>query len=427
MSEPAQLARRLGAFDATMIVMGGIIGSGIFMNPYVVARQVHTPAQIVGAWAAGGLVALLGAFAYAELASLRPDVGGQYAYLRDAYHPAVAFLYGWALLLIVQSGGMAAVAMTFANYFVELTGLAVGPKLLATITLLALTLINCLGVRSGSNTQTILMLLKLAAIIMLVSAGATATANRQQPTANPSFDLLRFGAAMTPVMFAYGGWQTASFISGELKRPRRDLALGLLIGVVGVIAVYVGVNVVCVRALGPGGLAQTTAPASAVMRLALGERGARLIAAGIAVSTLGFLSQSMLTAPRVYYAMAADGVFFRAVAKIHPATRVPIVAIALQGLVAVVITLSGTYEQILSYVVSTDFIFFGLTGLALFVFRRRQPPGEFRTPGHPVTTAVFVLACWAIVIATLIKSPINSAIGFGILAAGLPAYAWWRR
>jgi APA family basic amino acid/polyamine antiporter len=422
------LARRLGPFDATMIVMGGIIGSGIFINPYVVAQQVHTAGLIVGAWAAGGVIALLGAFVYAELAALRPEVGGQYAYLRDAYHPAVAFLYGWALLLIVQSGGMAAVAVAFASYFSELTGMAIGTNLLAVITLLALTLINCLGVRSGSNTQTVLMLLKLAAIAMLIAVGATTTsANGQQPTAHEPFDLIRFGAAMTPVMFAYGGWQTASFISGELKRPRRDLALGLLVGVIGVITVYVGVNIVYVRVLGAAGLAQTTAPASAVMRLALGERGARLIAAGIAVSTLGFLSQSMLTAPRVYYAMAADGVFFRGVARIHPVTRVPILAIALQGIVAVVITLSGTYEQILSYVVSTDFIFFGLTGLALFVFRRRQPPGEFRTPGHPVTTAIFVLACWAIVAATLLKSPVNSLIGFAILAAGLPAYAWWRR
>ena len=427
MSEPTQLARRLGAFDATMIVMGGIIGSGIFMNPYVVAQRVHTPALIVGAWVAGGVIALLGAFAYAELAALRPDVGGQYAYLRDAYHPSVAFLYGWALLLIVQSGGMAAVAATFARYAVELTGVAVAPTALAVITLLALTIINCLGVRSGSNTQTVLMLLKLAAIIMLIAFGFGA--GRLKPAATHGggepFSLIQFGAAMTPVMFAYGGWQTASFISGELKRPRRDLALGLLVGVAGVIAVYVGVNIICVRVLGADGLAQTSAPASAVMRIALGERGARLIAAGIAISTLGFLSQSMLTAPRVYYAMAADGVFFRSVAKIHPKTRVPIVAIALQGVVAVIITLSGTYEQILSYVVSTDFIFFGLTGLALFVFRRRQPPGEFRTPGHPLTTAVFVLACWTIVIATLIKSPVNSAIGFAILAAGLIAYAVW--
>src|SRR2546423_1544923 len=217
----ATLARRLGPFDATMIVMGGIIGSGIFINPYVVPRQVHTPALIVGAWAVGGVIALLGAFAYAELAALRPDVGGQYAYLRDAYHPSVAFLYGWALLLIVQSGGMAAVATTFARYAVELTGRGIGTNALAVITLVVLTVINCLRPRRGSNTKPVLMLLKLAAIGMLIVFGAkAATANGQRPTANESFDLIRFGAAMTPVMFAYGGWQTASFISGELKRPR---------------------------------------------------------------------------------------------------------------------------------------------------------------------------------------------------------------
>jgi APA family basic amino acid/polyamine antiporter len=425
----ATLARRLGAFDATMIVMGGIIGSGIFINPYVVARQVHTPGLIIGAWAAGGLIALLGAFAYAELAALRPEVGGQYAYLRDAYHPSVAFLYGWALLLVVQTGGMAAVAATFGKYFVELTGATVSDAVIAVIALVILTIINCLGVRSGSNTQSALMLLKLAAIGALIIVGFS-YGGAPPPSATPAGDghlLLHFGAAMTPVMFAYGGWQTASFVSGEMKRPERDLAIGLLLGVVGVITVYLLVNIVCIRVLGTAGLAATTTPASAVMRTVLGERGARLIASGIAVSALGFLSQSMLTAPRVYYAMAADGVFFRAVARVHPKTQVPIVAIALQGVVAMVITLSGTYEQILSYVVSVDFIFFGLTGLAVFIFRRRLPPAHFRTPGHPVTTAVFTLACWAVVAATIVRNPVNSAIGIGILAAGLVAYTFWRR
>jgi len=423
------LARRLGAFDATMIVMGGIIGSGIFINPYVVARQVHTPALIIGAWAAGGLIALLGAFAYAELAALRPEVGGQYAYLRDAFHPAVAFLYGWALLLVVQTGGMAAVAATFGKYFVELTGTTIPDAAVAVVALVILTVINCLGVRSGSNTQSALMLLKLAAIGALIVAGF-AWRGGQPPSAVPSAEghlLLRFGAAMTPVMFAYGGWQTASFVSGEMKRPERDLAIGLLLGVAGVIAVYLLVNIVCIRVLGTSGLAATTTPASAVMRAVLGDRGARLIAAGIAVSALGFLSQSMLTAPRVYYAMAADGVFFRAVARVNPKTHVPMVAIALQGVVAIIITLSGTYEQILSYVVSVDFIFFGLTGLALFIFRRRFPPAPFRTPGHPVTTAAFTLACWAVVIATIVRNPVNSAIGIGILAAGLIAYLAWKK
>jgi len=421
------LARRLGAFDATMIVMGGIIGSGIFINPYVVARQVHTPALILGAWIAGGVIALLGAFVYAELAALRPEAGGQYAYLRDAYHPSVAFLYGWGLLLVVQSGGMAAVAVTFARY--AHTGLPDG--VVATLTLLLLTVINCFGVRSGSNTQTVLMLLKLAAIAMLIIVGATFHGTQAPAPPLVTATLFAFAAAMTPVMFAYGGWQTASFMSAELKRPGRDLAIGLLAGVAGVIAVYVGVNIVCLRVLGASGLAATTTPASSVMRLALGERGANLIAIGIAISTLGFLSQSMLTAPRVYYAMAADGLFFRSVARVHPTTRVPVVAIALQGVVAIVIALSGTYEQILSYVVSVDFIFFGLTGVALFLFRRREDAGaathRFRTPLHPVSTLVFTLACWLVVAGTVAESPKNSAIGFVILAAGLPAYAFWRR
>ena len=430
MADPdAPLARRLGAFDATMLVMGGIIGSGIFINPYVVAGHVHTPFLILLAWVAGGAIALLGAFAYAELASLRPETGGQYAYLRDAYHPALAFLYGWALLVVIQSGGMAAVATTFAKYTVELTGVPVADSVLAAITLAILTLINCLGVRSGTNTQNALMLLKLAAIVVLIVAGATvmspARLSMRHIGDGPSL-LLRFGAAMTPVMFAYGGWQTASFISGELRRPKRDLVIGLVAGVFGVIAVYVAVNVVCVGVLGAEALANTMTPASAVMRTAFGARGARFIAAGIAVSTLGFLSQSMLTAPRVYYAMAKDGVFFRAVGRVSERARVPTVAIVLQGLVAIVITLSGTYERILNYVVSVDFVFFGLTGAAVFVFRRRHGPGDFRTPGHPLTTTVFTLACWAVVVATIVQSPKDSAIGYAILAVGLATYAFWQ-
>jgi APA family basic amino acid/polyamine antiporter len=423
------LARRLNAFDATMLVMGGIIGSGIFINPYVVARQVHSPALILGVWAAGGLIALIGAFIYAELAALRPEVGGQYAYLRDAWHPSVAFLYGWGLLLVVQSGGMAAVAVTFARYTIELTGVPMHDWVLATGTLAILTAVNCLGVRSGTNTQTALMLLKLVAIVLLIGAGfaAPASSTPAPAAAAAAAPLLAILAAMTPVMFAYGGWQTASFMSGELKNPGRDLAVGLLGGVAGVIAVYLAVNYVCLRVLGPEGLAATTTPASTLMRAVMGQRGATLIAAGIAISTLGFLSQGMLTAPRVYYAMAEDGVFFRAVGKVHPRTRVPMLAIALQGVVAIVITLSGTYEQILSYVVSVDFIFFGLTGLALFVFRRRMQSAGFRTPLHPWSTGLFVAACWLVVFGTFAKAPKDSAIGLAILAAGLPAWWFWKR
>ena len=439
------LVRRLGLFHATMIVMGGIVGSGIFMNPYVVAQQVHTPFLILAAWVAGGAIALTGAFIYGELAARRPQVGGQYAYIRESYHPGVAFLYGWVLLLVIQTGGMAAVAVTFARYFIELTRAPLADGWVAAIALAILTLINCLGVQAGSVVQSTLMVLKIGAIAALVAAGlfagGEATASAQAASGlldRPvSFDLFTaFGAAMAPVLFAYGGWQTASFIAGEVREPEKTLPRGLLIGVTGVVILYLAVNFVCVLVLGTEGLAATRTPASDVMRAALGDTGARLIAAGIAISALGFLSQSMLTAPRVYYAMAQDGLFFDAVGKLHPQSRVPVVAIALQGVMAIVISLSGRYEQILNYVVSMDFFFFGLTATCIFALRRRDAaaskasPGSslgFNVPGHPVTTIVFTAVSWLIVANTLYTYPENTLIGFAILLAGIPAYLFWSR
>jgi len=442
-SKSPKLARQLGVFDATMIVMGGIIGSGIFINSYVVARQVHTPFLILGVWSAGGLIALLGAFIYAELADRYPNVGGQYAYLREAYHPSIAFLYGWALLLVVQTGGMAAVAVTFSHYFLEITHASVSGQAVAALALGLLTIVNCLGVRAGSSVQNALMTLKIVAIAMLVGCGIFFIGAPHRMTA-PALDepvslnlLTAIGAAMTPVMFAYGGWQTASFVAGEMREPRRDLARGLLIGVCGVVLLYLAVNFAYLYALGPSELAATATPASSVMRLAFGERGAALIALGIAISTLGFLSQGMLTAPRVYFAMAKDGLFFKRVAWLHPRTRVPALAIALQGILAVVIAVSGKYEQILNYVVSVDFVWFGLTAASLFIFRGRTDNDKinstgdvsiegFRVPGHPVTTGLFVAACALTVLGTVYKYPRNSAIGLVIVVTGIPAYFFWR-
>jgi APA family basic amino acid/polyamine antiporter len=442
-SKSPKLARQLGVFDATMIVMGGIIGSGIFINSYVVARQVHTPFLILGVWFAGGVIALLGAFVYAELADRYPDVGGQYAYLREAYHPSIAFLYGWALLLVVQTGGMAAVAVTFSHYFLEITHASLSGQAVAALALGLLTIVNCLGVRAGSSVQNALMTLKIVAIAMLVGCGIFFIGAPHR-MAVPALDepvslnlLTVIGAAMTPVMFAYGGWQTASFVAGEMREPRRDLARGLLIGVCGVVLLYLAVNFAYLYALGPSELATTATPASSVMRLAFGERGAALIALGIAISTLGFLSQGMLTAPRVYFAMAKDGLFFKRVAWLHPRTRVPALAIALQGILAVVIAVSGKYEQILNYVVSVDFIWFGLTAASLFIFRGRTENDKinstgdvniegFRVPGHPVTTGLFVAACALTVLGTVYKYPRNSAIGLVIVVTGIPAYFFWR-
>src|SRR3979411_2514918 len=436
------LARRLGLFDATMIVMGGIIGAGIFTTPYVVAQAVHTPFLILGAWAVGGLIALAGAFIYAELSSQSSESGGQYVYLRDALHPLVAFGYGWSLLFVIQTGGMAAVALIFANHLFELAGVRVTDlraALLGSIVLALLTIINCIGVRAGSMTQNVFMVLKLIAIAALVGFGLMVTGPEPgaavSTSTGPSIaigqSLIAFGAALIPAQFAYGGWQTACFVAGEVRDPRRNLPRGLLFGVLGVIVVYLSVNYVCVHALGAQGLAQTKTPASAVMRLALGEKGGRFLAAGIAISTIGFLSQSMLTAPRVYFAMADDGLFFKQLAWLNRA-RVPAIAIALQGLLAIVIVMvASRFEQILNYVVSVDVVFFALTAVCVFVFRRRNPKGDFfRIPGHPFTTLFFIAACCVITLSVVYKEPLNTAISLGIMLAGLPAYfvwAWLRR
>jgi APA family basic amino acid/polyamine antiporter len=430
-SQP-RLVRRLGLFDATMLVMGGIVGAGIFINPAEVARHVSAPALIVGVWIIGGAIAIAGAFVYAELAARRPEVGGQYAYLRDAWGPMPAFLYGWSLLLVIQSGGMAAVAITFARYFLDLTHWPLADGAVAAAALALLTAINCLGVRAGSNVQSALMLLKILAIAAMVVCGLMLAGAYSEAARAPAPErgaIGAIGAALTPVMFAYGGWQTSSFVAGEMRDPRRDLARGVLLGVAGVVLLYTAVAFTCLYVLGPDGLAATRTPATAVMRAALGESGATLIALGIAISALGFMSQGMLTTPRVYFAMAQDRLFFEGVAKLNARTHAPVVAIALQGAAAIAIALSGSYGQILSFVVSVDFIWFGLTGAALFVFRRRDAKGTpwFQAPGHPVTTGLFVAACAIIVAATLYNSPADSAVGFAILLAGIPAFLYWRR
>jgi APA family basic amino acid/polyamine antiporter len=320
--------------------------------------------------------------------------------------------------------------------------------------LAVLTAINCLGVRSGGTVQSALMVLKIMAIASLVVCGLLLIGPAPTLPVQPvqvGDKPISMATAMIPVLFAYGGWQTSCFVAGEVKEPRKNMPRALLIGVAGVIAIYLAVNYVYLRALGPVELARVETPASAVMEMALGREGSILIAVGIAVSTLGFLSQSILTAPRVYYAMARDGLFFKSVARLEPRTRVPVVAIILQGILAMVIAVSGRYDQILNYVVSVDFIFFGLTGTCIFIFRRRdfnkadngggagaslpsakgprpevKERGGYRVPGHPVTTALFVAVCWIVVANTIYQYPSNTVIGLVIVLAGIPVYFFWR-
>ena len=421
------LVARIGLFEATLVVMGGIVGSGIFVNPSVVAQHVHSAPLILGAWVVGGVVALVGAFIYAELSERMPAVGGQYAYLREAFHPLVAFLCGWALLLVINAGGVAAVAVTFARYALELTGAPIGETALAIVTIVGLAAINCLGVRSGSLVQGVLMVLKVGALAALIVLGWLFHRPPPSAMAAPPDGLLAFGGAMVPVLFAYGGWQTTCFIASEVRDPRRTMPRALVAGVVTVIVLYVGVSWVCLAGLGPAGLAATETPASALMRRTLGQRGATFIALGIAISTLGFLSQSLLTMPRVYFAMATDGLFFRSVARVSRRTHAPVVAILVLAATSTAVALSGRYDQILGYVVFADWVFFGLSAASLFVLRRRRIGGDlsairFPVPGHPWTTGGFVLVSALVVLSTVRAYPTNTAIGLAVLLAGLPAY-----
>lgn len=432
-----KLLRRLGARDAALIVMGGIIGSGIFMNPSVVARHLNSAPLIIFVWVAGGAIALLGAGIFAELAARRPQDGGLYAYLRDAFHPALAFVFGWCLLLVSQSGGMAAAAVTFAAYFAPLTGWHTSTAALAVAAIAAFTAINALGVRTGASTQNAFMILKILAIAAFAAIGLFAVRPPAAAThmAMPGVGLLTaVGLAMVPVLFAYSGWQTSSFMTAELHEPQRTLPRGMIAGVLTVVLLYVAVNLACLRALGVAGLAATSTPASAIAQMAFGQIGLRVMASVIALSTLGFLSNQILTSPRVYFQMAADGTFFRQFARVNARTHAPVLAIVLQGLVAIVIALSGRYDQILNYVTCNDYIFFGLSAIALIIFRNRDArdpeavaPG-YRIPGHPVTTILFLAASWYIVGDTILHSPHDTLIGVGILLSGLPVY-WlftWR-
>lgn len=438
-------ARRIGLFSATMLVVGGIIGSGIFLNPSIVARRTGSAALTIATWSLGAVIALLGAFIYAELGRRRPQVGGGYAYLRDAFGPLPAFLYGWALLLAIATGAIAAVAVTFATYAVEIFGLPQGAvTTLALGSVLLLSVVNILGVQPGAVTQNIFTVLKLSALATLLVAAvimpAAAIPTLPPPIASSALStpstfgaiLLAMSTALVPVLFSYGGWQQTNFVAEEMRDPERTLPRALVLGVLIVVVVYLGANVAYIRALGIEGLALSTAPAADMMSRIAGEGGRRLIAAGIAASTFGFLNLVILVSPRVYQAMARDGLFFASFAKLHPRFRTPVTAIVFQALVATTLILTGSYGQLLDWVVFGDWIFFGTTALTLVVFRRRDARAGvadtgFRAPFYPLSVALFVLAALYVVFGSIASNPGNALRGVLLLVAGVPVFLYWQR
>jgi APA family basic amino acid/polyamine antiporter len=427
-----EFRRELGLLDASVVVAGAIIGVGIFANPSNVARIVSDPVLILIAWGAGGLLALLGGFAYAELASRLPYVGGQYVYLARAYHPVVGFLYGVALLFIINGGSIAAVAILFASYldasFVPLGPL--GVRLAAAGALAILTAVNAVGVRAGKRVNNALMAAKIAgiaALVGLVFFGAGAPASRYDAGAllSPSASWLGLLlTALVPIMFAYGGWQNCGSVAGEIRDPARNLPRANVLGVILVVIVYLTLNVAYLHAMTPAGIAGSTALASDVARAVAGEGGARFVAALILVSALGFLAVIILTGPRLYYAMAKDGLFFRRAGRLHPRFRTPTFTLWFQCGVSVALLLTNTYDQLLSYVVFADWLFFGLTVGAIFVLRRSdpRPAGIAAMPGHPVSTSLFVLAALGIVTNCFVAYTVQSLIGSAILLAAAASY-----
>jgi APA family basic amino acid/polyamine antiporter len=427
-------ARRLGLFSGVMMVIGGIIGSGIFRNPAVVPQFVKTAPLTLGVWVLGGAVAMIGAFIFSELGARRPAAGGGYVYLRDAYGPLPAFLYAWTLLLVMATGAIAAVATTFANYVIALTG--ADPRFTLPLAIGAIALlsaINYVGVAPGAVTQNIFTTLKLGALAALILAGLLLPVGGPPPPSPPAPDtlVLAVGAALVPVLFSYGGWQQTNFIAGEIRDPERNLPRAILIGVAAVVAIYLLANVTYLRTLGAAGLAASTAPAADAMERLVGPRGTTFIAAGIAISTFGFLNLVILVSPRVYQTMADDGLFFPALARLHPRWRTPATAIVLQAVWAILLTTTGTYEALTAYVVFGDWIFFGLNGAALLVLRARDrragaPEPSYRMPAAPLLVPLFVAAAAYVVAGSIASNPGNAARGTLLILLGIPVFRYWR-
>lgn len=421
--------RELGLVDASVVVAGSIIGVGIFANPSNVARILPEPSLILLAWGLGGGLALLGGLVYAELGARLPRVGGQYTYLTHAYHPVVGFLYGVALLFIINGGALAAVAIVFASYL-DGAFVPLGPRgirIAAALTLVVLTAVNARGVRAGKWTNNLLMAAKVGGILALMLLAFTWEAPERAagpaaavPT-GPTLGLLL--TALVPIMFAYGGWQNCGAVAGEIRNPARNLALANVLGVSLVVVLYLGLNLAYLRVLSPQEVAGSTALAADVARAAGGEAGARFVSALILVSSLGFLAVTVFTGPRLYYAMAADGLLFRRAAHLHPRHRTPVFGLWLQTGVALALLATNSYDELLSYVVFADWLFFSLTAAALFRFRRGEDAHTgFRAPGHPFTTGLFVLAGVGIVVNSFFAYPVQSVVGSGILAGAALVY-----
>ncbi|MCX6135652.1 MAG: amino acid permease [Ignavibacteriales bacterium] len=432
----ADLRRELSLFDMTMIAIGSSIGSGIFLTPALIAKALPSPVWILGIWVLGGLTTMCGALTYAELGAMMPRAGGVYVFLTKAYGGLVGFLYGWAYFLVVNTGALAALALAFSTYlgfFVPFAG--EHTTLVGILGIILVTIINILGVKAGGIFSDLFTVLKILGIVALIAVGigwgSSTTTDFSIPLGHlPNGLSSALTLAFVSVLWSFGGWQHATFTAAEAKDPKRSVPRSLIIGALAVTIIYISTNVAYMFLMTPAQMAASPRVAADAISLVLGPVGGSLIAITIFISTFGTTGIYTLTAPRIYYAMANDGLFFKKVAEVHPRFRTPMLAIALQSAWAIVLILFwGTFESLISYVVFTDWIFFALAAFSIFIFRRRLPQAErpYRTLGYPLTPILFVTISTLFVIYTLFEKPAESLAGLAFLAAGVPVFLFWKR
>ena len=434
-----ELRRTLGLLDLTFIAIGTVIGSGIFLVPGVVLRETGTqigPALLV--WVAAGILSYLGALTYAEMGAMKPDAGGLYTYIRDAFGPLPAFLYGWTSFFVIASGSVATLAVAFSGYFSEFVPVGgMGSRLISIAVIVVIAAINVRGTRNSATMQNwttgakVLGLLALSIGMLVLGPNPTVSSlvSRDAWPASISGALLSgIGAAMIGVLWAYEGWQYVTFSAGETRDPQRTFPRGISIATAALVVLYVLANLGYIAALGPQAVAGSNRIAADAGISVFGPIAGRVVGLLILISIFSAANGIMLTAPRMYFAMARDGVFFKRLAIVHPTLGTPAFAIVAIAIWAAVLASTGTFEQLLTYVVFTGWIFYGLGALSVFVYRRREPnaPRPFRVPGYPVTPVLFVASAAALVLNTLVTQPMRAAAGVIAVLVGTPAFFAWR-
>ena len=431
------LPRTLGLRDLILLTVGSVIGSGIFLVPGAVLRQVDgfiVPALLV--WLVGGLLSLLGALTYAELGAMKPQSGGIYVYIRDCFGRLPAFLFGWTLFFVIGSGAVATLSVAFGSYLGEIVPLSlVAEKFVAVLMILAVALVNVLGTRKSANLQNWTTLIKVSAILLMsvgllwLGKGLTVTGTPLVPTHYDASFVSGFGLSMIGVLWAYEGWQFVTYCAGEVKEPQRTFPLGLLTGTALLVGIYLIANVAYVAALGPTGVMSSNRLAATAVSTLISPAAAKLITITILISMFSAANGVTLTASRVFFAMARDRLFFQRLAEVHARFQTPAFAVIAGAIWSAILAVTGTFEQLLTYVVFVGWIFYALAAASIFVYRRRVPEAvrPYRVPGYPLTPLLFIAAAAALVLNTIVTQPIRAGIGLGIVFVGVPAYLIWRQ